>query len=450
MAVRARRPAEPRPATPLEPPGRHRLRAAATACALAAITGIVPAGSAQAAGVPSTGVPAPGGPAASPTAPGPTAQAVCPDGMVPPPPEDTSERPLPGQAEPPPLPAPPAPIGGAQMGTCGQLLPPGAPPPPAQVQVVSWTLADLDSGAVVAAQAPHTRERPASTIKVLTALLALRELKPTDTIVATQQDADQEGSKVGLEPGQTYTVQQVITGMLLRSGNDAAHALSARLGGDAVTTRKMTELAHQLGAQDTRVATPAGLDGPGMSTSAYDLAVIFREAMKHPEFARAVNAPDIMLPGKPGQPPKQITNENQFTMKYPGALGGKPGFTDDARHTFIAAAQRGGRKLVAVLMRGENKPPNHQHEQAMRLLDYGFSLPPGQPVGQLHEQPPPPPAPRAEATRPASASAQDEGGFGAVAAPVGIAVVVVGAVAVVLVQRRKRARAASEQSDEHP
>jgi D-alanyl-D-alanine carboxypeptidase (penicillin-binding protein 5/6) len=406
------------------------------------IAGVVPAGSAHAAGVPPTGAPAAGAAA--------TAQSVCPDALAPPPPEDTSERPLPGQSAPPPVPAPPAPVGGPQMGTCGRLLPPGAPPPPAQVQVASWTLADLDSGAVIAAQAPHDRERPASTIKVLTALLALRELKPTDTIVATQQDADQEGSKVGLEPGQTYAVRQVVTGMLMRSGNDAAHALSARLGGDPVTTQKMTALAHQLGAQDTRIATPAGLDGPGMSTSAYDLAVIFREAMKNPEFAQAVNTPQITLPGKPGQPPEQITNDNQFTGKYPDALGGKPGFTDDARHTFIAAAQRGNRRLEAVLMRGENKPPNHQNEQAMRLLDYGFSLPQGPPVGQLYQQPAPPPAPRSESTRPASASAQDEGGFGAVAAPLGIVVIIAGAVAVVLVQRRRRARAAGEQSDEHP
>jgi len=440
VAERARCFAESRPPSTSDlHQGRHHLRAVAAACALAAVTAVVPAGSARAAGTPPTG------------ASRPTAQAVCPEGIAPPPPEDSSEQPEPGQPDPPPVPVPPSPVGGPEMGACGLVLPPGAPPPPEQVQVAGWTLADLDSGAVLAARGPHVRERPASTIKVLTALLAIRELKMSDTIVGTQQDADQEGSKVGIEPGQTYTVQQVLTGMLLRSGNDAAHALAARLGGDQATTAKMTELAHRLGARDTRIATPSGLDGPGMSTSAYDLAVIFREAMRHPEFARAVATPRMTLPAKPGQPPTEITNENKVLREYPGALGGKSGFTTDARHTFIAAAQRGNRRLVAVLVRGENKPPNYQHRQAMRLLDYGFDLPPGQPVGQLAEQPPPPPpAPRADATTPASSSASDGGGFGAVAAPLGIVVVAAGAVAIVLVQRRRRARAASEPSDEHP
>lgn len=253
-------------------------------------------------------------------------------GVAPPPPEDTSERPRPGETSPPPLPVPQSPVGGPRMGECGQVLPPDAPAPPEQVHVGSWMLADLDSGAVVAAQDPHARQRPASCIKVLTALVALHDLKMDDTITATQQDADQEGSKVGIEPGQTYTVQQVLTGMLLRSGNDAAHALAAKVGGPEAMVDRMNALAREIGAHDTRTATPSGLDGPGMSASAYDLALIFRAAERNPEFARAVATREITLPGPPGQPPVQVTNDNDVLKKYPGAIGGKSGFTDDARH----------------------------------------------------------------------------------------------------------------------
>lgn len=455
MAVRVRRFADPHPTATFPPvplATKHRLRAVATACALAAITGIVPAGSAQAADLPQT--PEPQAPATQTQAAAPETaaqSAVCPESTAPPPPEDTSEVPKPGEPNPPPLPVPPSPVGGPRMGACGEVLPQGAPSPPPQVQVAGWTLADLDTGNVLAAKDPHARERPASCIKVLTSLVAIKSLKMTDTITATQQDADQEGSKVGLAPGITYTVQQVLTGMLMRSGNDAAHALAMRLGGERAMVDRMNALADEIGAHDTRTATPAGLDGPGMSASAYDLALIFRQAMLHPEFAQAIGTRTITLPGPLGKPPLTVESDNDVLKKYPGALGGKSGFTDDARHTFIAAAQRGPRRLVAVLMRGENKPPNHQYDQAMRLLDYGFGLGTTPPVGELGRRPaPPPPAPREEAgTRPASSPSQD-GLLGTVAAPVGLVIIAAGAVAVVLVQRRRRARTAGGKSDEHP
>ena len=385
------------------------------------------------------------------------AQPACPNAVAPPPPVDTSEVPAPGQPSPAPLPVPDEPVGGPRLGECGEITPPGvAPPPVDQVGAQSWVLADLDTGQVLAARDPHARHRPASTIKVLTALLAVRDLDPDDTITATQADADQEGSKVGLEPGATYTVRQVLAGLLMQSGNDAAHALAVKLGGVEAAVAKANALAAELGARDTRTATPSGLDGPGMSTSAYDLAVIFRTAMQRPEFAQAAATKQILLPGKPGGPPMPVGSDNVVVLNYPGAIGGKTGFTDDARHTFIAAADRGGRRLVAVLMRGENQPVRLS-KQTTNLLDYGFALPPGSPpVGELTSEPPAPPpfSPRPQAAPgpAAQAAAQPAGSGRPVLFGVG-ALVVVGAVGGGFLVRRNRiasARRAENASDEHP
>jgi D-alanyl-D-alanine carboxypeptidase (penicillin-binding protein 5/6) len=273
------------------------------------------------------------------------------------------------------------------MSECGVILPNGAPILPAGITATSWLLADAETGEVLAAKDPHARHRPASTIKLLTALLVANRLPPDRVVVATQADADQEGSRVGIGPGGHYTVRQLLTGLLLVSGNDAAHALAGQLGGVPATVEQMNQLAAQLGALDTHAATPSGLDGPGMSTSAYDLALVFGHVLGNPLLAGLVRTPQVDFPGFGGRPGFVVSNDNKLLMHYPGALGGKTGFTDDARHTYVGAAVREGRPLIVVLMRGEQHPVP-MWEQAARLLDYGFALPQGRPVGQLVAGPP--------------------------------------------------------------
>jgi serine-type D-Ala-D-Ala carboxypeptidase (penicillin-binding protein 5/6) len=268
------------------------------------------------------------------------------------------------------------------MGECGLVLPPGAPAPPTGITSKSWLIADVDSGEVLAAKDPHGRHRPASTLKLLTAILAADRLPPDRVMVATQADANQDGSRVGLGPGGRYTVRQLLTGLLLSSGNDAAHALAVALGGVAQTVEQMNELAGRLGALDTRAATPSGLDGVGMSASAYDLALVFRQVLDRPLLAKLLGTRQANFPGYGNRPGFVVSNDNKLLRTYPGALGGKTGFTDDARHTQLDAAQRGGRRLMVVLMRGEQRPVS-MSEQAARLLNYGFALPSGSRVGQL-------------------------------------------------------------------
>jgi D-alanyl-D-alanine carboxypeptidase (penicillin-binding protein 5/6) len=274
------------------------------------------------------------------------------------------------------------------MGTCGDVVGQGAPAAPA-VGVVSYVLADLDSGEVLAARNPHARLRPASLMKTLTGLLVARRLPLDETLVGTQEDADQEGTRVGMGPGGQYTVRQIFDSMMIASGNDAAHALAVRLTGSVpATVDLMNTTARDLGALDTRAATPSGLDGPGMQTSAYDLASIFRVAMREPPFAEAVATRRIPFPGYGANPPFEVVNDNKLlTSGYQGYIGGKTGFTDDARHTFIGAAERNGRRLVAVLMRGEQRPVP-MYQQASALLDHGFALTDPRGVGELTDRTP--------------------------------------------------------------
>jgi D-alanyl-D-alanine carboxypeptidase (penicillin-binding protein 5/6) len=310
------------------------------------------------------------------------AQPGCSQQVAPPPPIDSSEAPIPGTAAPAPLSVPNRPVGGPRMGECGLVLPGGAPAPPAGITAMSWLIADADSGDVLAARDPHARNRPASTLKLFTALLAADQLPTNRVVVGTQADADQDGSRVGIGPGGHYTVRQLLTGLFLVSGNDAAHALAGQLGGVTATVEQMNALATRLGALDTRAATPSGLDGPGMSASAYDLALAFRQVLSRPLLVELMGTKQANFPGYGNRPGFVVSNDNKLLSSYPGALGGKSGFTDDARHTQLDAAQRGGRRLIVVLMRGEQRPVS-MSEQAARLLNYGFALPPGRPVGRL-------------------------------------------------------------------
>ncbi len=319
--------------------------------------------------------------------PGPNAgPPSCPYQVNTPPAVDSSEVPQAGQ---PPLPLalPPKPIGGDALAGCGIVAAPNTPAPPGDVSAEAWLVADLDSGAVIAARDPHGRHRPASVIKVLVAMTSINAFNLNKSVPGTADDAAAEGTKVGVDADGTYTVNQLLHGLLMHSGNDAAHALAVQLGGMQTALEKINVLATKLGGHDTRVATPSGLDGPGMSTSAYDIGLFYRYAWQNPAFADIVATRTFDFPGHGDAPGYQLENDNQLLYKYPGALGGKTGYTDDAGQTFVGAANHNGRRLVAVLLHG-TRLPIAPWEQAAHLLDYGFSTPAGTQVGTLIEPDP--------------------------------------------------------------
>ncbi|MGE3286995.1 MAG: D-alanyl-D-alanine carboxypeptidase family protein [Pseudonocardia sp.] len=356
--------------------------------------------------------------------------APCPGADAPPGPPAVEELAAPPVA---PVPWPAEPVGGPRLATCGDVLAPGFAVPQG-LSAASWIVADLDTGAVLAAHAPHVRQRPASTLKVLAALVVLDRLDPDTVVDGTAEDARIDGSRVGVGPGGHYTVRELLAGLLLNSGNDAANALARTLGGSEATTTAMNAEAHDLGALDTRAATPSGLDGPGMSSSAYDLALLFRVALRDPLFAETTATRSVPFPGFGDQPGFTLTNSDKLLYRYPGTIGGKTGFTDAARHTFVGAAQRDGHRLVVALARGEQTPVP-MWKQAATLLDAGFAVPAGTaPVGTLVDAAPAPP-PAAAILPPALAPLAS----GPVL-PYALGAAVLGALGVGVVMRRTRKR----------
>ncbi|OBI22763.1 D-alanyl-D-alanine carboxypeptidase family protein [Mycobacterium sp. E2497] len=358
------------------------------------------------------------------------APANCPFKVNTPPAVDSSEVP---QAGDPPIPlaVPPKPVGGEALGSCGIVAAPDTPPLPTDVSADAWLVADLDSGAVIAAKDPHGRHRPASIIKVLVAMASINALNLNKSVPGTAEDAAAEGTKVGVEEGGVFTVNQLLHGLLMHSGNDAAHALAMQLGGMQQAVEKINVLAAKLGGKDTRVATPSGLDGPGMSTSAYDISLFYRYAWQNPTFADIVATRTFDFPGHGDHPGYELENDNQLLYKYPGALGGKTGYTDDAGQTFVGAANHNGRRLMTVLLHG-TRQPIAPWEQAAHLLDYGFSTPQGTQVGNLIEPDPSlAPAKRDSAADRQASGAQAAGLLpSADALPIRVGVAVIGAIVV--------------------
>jgi D-alanyl-D-alanine carboxypeptidase (penicillin-binding protein 5/6) len=363
--------------------------------------------------------------------------ATCPYRVTTPPAVDSSEVPTAGDP-PVPLPVPAKPVGGDALGGCGIVAAASTPPLPNDSSAEAWLVADLDSGDVIAAKDPHGRHRPASIIKVLVAMAAIDELNLNKTVAGTVEDANADGTRVGVDVGGSYTVNQLLHGLLMHSGNDAAQALSGQLGGMGTALEKINVLAGKLGGRDTRAATPSGLDGPGMSTSAYDLGLFYRYAWQNRTFTDIVATRTFDFPGHPARPDVpgdsdhpgyQLENDNQLLYNYPGALGGKTGYTDDAGQTFVGGANRDGRRLVAVLLHGTRQPiPPWQ--QAAHLLDYGFASAPGTKVGTLVAPDPSLVAPKVPGGLDAAAAKASGATSATNAVPVRAGVAIVGAVVV--------------------
>lgn len=288
------------------------------------------------------------------------------------------------------------PIGGAKLIGSDVIVDPkaGAAPLPA-VGATTWVLADLNSGAILAAKGPHVRRPPASTLKALTALALIPRLDPTAVHTAAYTDVAIEGSRVGLVENGEYTIAELFTGLMLQSGNDAAMALASANGGMELTLVHMNDEANRLQAYDTVVKNTSGLPAEGQLSSAYDLALIAREGLRRDDFFGYANI--ISVPNYPGLMPTTpegergtftIANQNPLLNPtdgrepYPGAIGLKTGWTTEAGKTFIGAARRGDVALVVTLMNFTGST----YDAAAPLLDWGFAnINKVTPVGTLVE-----------------------------------------------------------------
>jgi D-alanyl-D-alanine carboxypeptidase (penicillin-binding protein 5/6) len=248
----------------------------------------------------------------------------------------------------------------------------------------------------------------------------------------------------------------LMAAMVLGSGNDAAGALARAAGGVPATLAAMDATAHGLGAFDTVAGTPSGLDVAGQSSSPYDLALVFRALLADPRTAAVLRTPRITVPPEMGRPGFEVDNQDRMLTGYPGDLGGKNGFTNAARHTFVTAAERGGRRLVVTVMGTERRPVS-ETDQAARLLDWGFGVPaasagvgrlvqPGEvPLTAAPSSSPAPAPPAAVGTgplarAPSPAPRPAAGPPGAAWAGGGLAAAAGGAAVAALLARRRRTR----------
>ena len=238
----------------------------------------------------------------------------------------------------------------------------------AQAEARSSILVEAKTGRVLYEENAHEPLPMASTTKIMTALLALERGSLTDPVTAGPNAYGVPGTSLYLELGETLSLEEMLYGLLLASGNDAAVAIAEHIGGTAEEfCRMMTERAAQLGCEDTVFATPHGLPAEGHHTTAWDLALIARQAMALPAFREIVSTQRASLPWAGHESSRVLTNKNKLLSSYPGAIGVKTGYTRAAGRCLVFAAERDGLELIGVVL---NCPD--WFEEAAALLDRGF------------------------------------------------------------------------------
>lgn len=227
---------------------------------------------------------------------------------------------------------------------------------------------DWNSGRILYARNPHLPLPMASTTKIMTALLALEKGSLQDIVITSARAAETGGSSIWLEEGEKKTLEELLYGLMLRSGNDAAVAIAEHISGSVDSFAKlMTRRAKELGAQNTVFQNPHGLHHPEHYTTAYDLVLFSAQAMGLENFRRIIAAPSILIswPGHPWD--RCLYNQNKLLDIYPGAEGIKTGWTTPAGRCFIGAARQGNRRLISVVLDAPQ-----MWEDTVSLLDFGF------------------------------------------------------------------------------
>jgi len=275
------------------------------------------------------------------------------------------------QADAGPKPASPDTVGGAQLAGRGVIVaePAGAARLPS-VPASAYVLADAGTGQVLAAKDPHGLLKPASTIKLLTAITLIPLLNPDAMVTASRQATNVTPNVAGLVRGQQYKVSDLFNALLLISANDAAIALAQATGSLSTGIALMNAEAHHLQAYDVMAADPNGLDAPGQHVSAYDLALIARQALAMSAFMRYDGARLATFPVT-AYKSETLYNQNELLTKYPGGIGGKVGWTNAAGATYVGMARRNGVTLIVTLL---HCPALTEVTYAKSLLNWGFAL----------------------------------------------------------------------------
>jgi serine-type D-Ala-D-Ala carboxypeptidase (penicillin-binding protein 5/6) len=238
------------------------------------------------------------------------------------------------------------------------------------VEAKAWALIDARSGEAIVSHAAARHLPIASTTKLMTAYVALKEM-PLDKVVrAAPYDAEYGESMLGLRSGQRISVRDLLYGLILRSGNDAAHTLAvAAAGSQQRFVAQMNRRAAALGLADTHYANPVGLDERGNFSSAADLATLTRRLLQIPAFARIAGARSARL--RSVEPPRRIETINALLLMAPWVTGVKTGHTFGAGYVLVGAGRRKGVELISVAVGAPSDEARYSDN--LELLEYGFS-----------------------------------------------------------------------------
>ena len=257
------------------------------------------------------------------------------------------------------------------------------PPEAPSVQAESAILMDVNSKRVLYEKNADEPRPIASITKIMTAILAIEHGRLEDTVIVSPKASRMEGSSIYLRPGERVTLETLLYGLMLRSGNDAAIAIAEHLAGSEDNFAQLMNIkAWELGMDRTRFANPHGLHEEGHFSTARDMALLSSYALKNPVFQEIVKTKTkrVSWPGQEWQ--RSWLNKNKMLHYYPGADGVKTGYTRKSGRTLVSSATRANQQLVVVTLNDPDDWRDH-----MRLLDYGFSRYParvllkeGQPV----------------------------------------------------------------------
>ena len=217
----------------------------------------------------------------------------------------------------------------------------------------SAILMDALTGEVLYEKNADESMRIASTTKILTALVVLEESSPCDVITVTQEHMV-EGSSMYLKVGETVTVQELLYGLMLSSGNDAALALTEVCGGEEAFVARMNALAQRIGMENSSFQNPNGLDAEGHLSTARDMARLAAYAADDPAFVRLCSTTGVSVAGR------TMSNHNKLLKRIEGCIGMKTGYTKAAGRTLVSCVERDGRRLVAVTLHAPDDWSDHE------------------------------------------------------------------------------------------
>lgn len=235
-----------------------------------------------------------------------------------------------------------------------------------KVDAVSAIAIDMESGRILYEKNAYSQRSIASTTKIMTSIIAIENGNLEDVVTVSKRAVSVWGSRIKLKEGEKLKLKELLYGLMLNSGNDAAIAIAEHIGGSVEGfAEMMNKKAKEIGAINSNFVTPHGLDTQGQYSTAYDLALITRYALQNPVFSGIVKTRATSIPGR------SLHNTNEVLFSYPGADGVKTGYTGQAGRCLVASATKNGSRIITVVLNCATRTKRAQ--STISLFEYVFN-----------------------------------------------------------------------------